>query len=429
MQHRRGLLYNNWMRGPTAFLFFTGLMLGAIFFVAIPFATKSGLVSKIISNEQFASVFFIESVKPEIMKQTVALANINPASKKLRIMVVPGHDNEYWGTQFLGMKEADLTLELSRSLVNLLSADGEFDVLTSRTESGYNPLLSSYFASAKYDILKFAKGKKQVMNELISDGKVKTRTDGVSHNNAPSPVVVRLYGINKWANENDIDLVVHIHLNDYPRRKKSSPGEYSGFAIYVPERQYSNARASKDIALSVSKQLKRFFPESNMKKESAGVVEDQDLIAIGSFNTLDPASILIEYGYIYEAPFQNATIRRKMLYELATATYVGIQRFFNSKDVSIAGKYQTSLLPHRWDEPVSTGAQFNPDVLSLQAALVLEGVYPPTGSDPHDCPMAGTYGACTRKSIEMFQHKYGISDKSGTFGEGTARKLTELYGE
>ena len=118
-----------------------------------------------------------------------------------------------------------------------------------------------------------------------------------------------------------------------------------------------------------------------------------------------------------------------MLGELATATYVGIQDFFNNSDPSIAGRYETSLLPHKWDEPVPAGVQYNLSVLSLQAALALEGVYPPVGSDPHDCPMAGTYGACTRKSIAMFQQKYGISDKSGTFGEGTARKLNELYGE
>jgi N-acetylmuramoyl-L-alanine amidase len=134
-----------------------------------------------------------------------------------------------------------------------------------------------------------------------------------------------------------------VHFNDYPQRKKSSPGDYSGFSIYVPEQQYSNSRSSREIAAQVSKQLGTYYPESNMPKEGSGVVEDQDLIAIGSFNTLDPASLLIEYGYIYEPQFLNPVIRSKVIEDLATQTYVGIHNFFGGSMPKLAGKYTTAL--------------------------------------------------------------------------------------
>ena len=48
-----------------------------------------------------------------------------------------------------------------------------------------------------------------------------------------------------------------------------------------------------------------FHPVNGMHFPGEGVVEDQELIAIGSFNTLNPIGLLIEYGYIYESQFYN----------------------------------------------------------------------------------------------------------------------------
>lgn len=414
----------------TAFFVFFLTALGAIFFVITPISVKTIMARSGLSFEtQPASVFFIESSKPEVMKQTLALANTNPNSRKPRILLVPGHDNEFWGTQFRGLKEAVMTLELGKRLLSLLIFDGEFEVIMSRDDEGYNSNLASYFSSEQSDILEFARGKKQIMNDLISDGKISPKTDGVYHNDAPSPVVVRLYGINKWANENNIDLVVHLHFNDYPRKNKNTAGRYSGFSIYVPERQYSNSRASKAVAEEVFKQLKVYYTESNMPKENVGVVEDQDLIAIGSFNTLDPAALLIEYGYIYEPQFLDPTIRNKIIEDLATQTYIGIRNFFGSSMPTLAGKYNTAFLPHTFQDVLAAGVKNNPSVLALQAALTLEGVFPPDDFDERACPLAGTYGACTKKSVADFQAKYNLDDGSGKLGWETIRKLNELYGE
>jgi N-acetylmuramoyl-L-alanine amidase len=414
------------MQRGTALLFFSSVCVVGLFFIFAPLVGKFGA----FGAGQTASVFFIESSKPEVLKQTVALADTNaPKARKLKILVVPGHDNEFWGTQFNGTKEADMTLELGKELAKLLSQDNKFQVILSRDDSGYLPELATYFKDHTSDILTYSNSKKKIMADLEASGKISAKTNGVPHVNAPAPVVVRLYGINKWANENNVDLVIHVHFNDYPQRKKSSPGDYSGFSIYVPEQQYSNSRSSREIAAQVSKQLGTYYPESNMPKEGSGVVEDQDLIAIGSFNTLDPASLLIEYGYIYEPQFLNPVIRSKVIEDLATQTYVGIHNFFGGSMPKLAGKYTTALLPHTWRDVVASGVQFNTSVLSLQAALVLEGVYPPKELGEHVCPLAGTYGQCTKKSLALFQQKYNLTDASGTLGPATMAKLNELYGE
>lgn len=412
------------MNRLAAFFFFALVGVGAFSVALGPLALYDGARG---GAAQTASVFFIESVTPEVLKQT-ALSSYY-TQRKLRILIVPGHDNEYWGTQFRGLKEAALTLELAKELRQLLAAEASFEVILARDDGGYNPALRSYFSDNREDILAFARGKKEVMKDLLEEGRVTAQTDGVYHNKAPDPVIVRLYGINKWANENEVDLVVHVHFNDYPRKKKSAAGQYSGFSIYVPERQYSNARASRAVADSVFRELKRFYPESSMPKESAGVIEDQDLIAIGSFNTLDPASILIEYGYIYEPQFEDAAIRSAVVRDLALQTYVGIQNSFGRVNPPAAGKHGTALLPYAWSESTPAGARNNPSVLALQVALALQSVYPPKGTDPHECPLAGSFGACTKKALSLFQQKHGIREGVERLGDATRAKLNELYGE
>jgi N-acetylmuramoyl-L-alanine amidase len=408
------------------FLFFLLILIGAAVFVVGPILAKTNFLAFESFLKNTASVFFTESSKPEVLKQIAAEAN--KTGKRLRILIVPGHDNDYWGTEFRGIKEADMNSELGQKLAKLLATESKFEVILTRGSADYNPIFSSYFSSEEKNIVQFANEKKQIMANLISEGKV-SRSVGVIHNDAPNLAVLRLYGINKWANENNIGLVVHLHFNDYPRRNRASAGDYSGFSIYVPERQYSNARASNDIALSVSKQLKKYYPESNMPKEETGVVEDQDLIALGAFNTLDPAALLIEYGYIYEPQFENAAIRGKIIEDLAVQTYIGINNFFGNATPMLAGKFESSILPYKWQNTVSAGTKHNESILSLQAALTLEGVYPPEDSDKHDCPISGTFGRCTKNSLALFQKKHGLTAEQNQLGEKTRGKLNELYGE
>ncbi len=404
-------------------MIFTLAMLGVAFFAFAPM-----FVGGSFGVSQPASVFFLESSKPENLK--LAFADEPKSQRKLRILVVPGHDDEYSGAEFQGIREADMTLSLGKQLALLLGTDDAFDVILARDDSGYNPLLSSYFSEQASKISLFVQAKKQIMTNLVSLGEVSKTDNNIAHVKVPSPVSLRLYGINKWANENNIDLVVHIHFNDYPRRRRAIPGEYSGFSIYAPEKQYSNARASFAVADKVSKKLNNFYSESNLPKEGDGVIEDQDLIAIGAFNTLDPASILIEYGYIYEPQFLDEDIRAKVIEDLAFQTYVGIHNFFGNSSPNSSGKFGTALLPYKWKTMPTNGAKADLSVLSLQSALTLEGFYPPKDFDSHDCPLSGTFGRCTRLALSLFQQKYGLSSgDSASVSLATLAKLNELYGQ
>ncbi|MEK7207936.1 MAG: N-acetylmuramoyl-L-alanine amidase [Patescibacteria group bacterium] len=370
-----------------------------------------------------ASVFFVDSVTADGLKQKYARAA--QGGGKVRILIVPGHDNGSSGAEFRGVHEAEMTAAVGEELSRLLSSDRRYAPTLARTRADYAKEFRDYFTVERDSVRAFVANKRQVMKDLRNASMVR-REQGVAHNAAPSDVVWKLYSFNRWANENKIDIVLHLHFNDYPGRSSHRPGRYEGFALYVPETQFSNARASAALAKSLFAQFARFYAESNFPLEESGIVPDQDLIAVGAYNTLDSAAVLIEYGYIYEQRFLDAAIREKHMKELAFQTHLGLNRFFGAFEEALR-KYPTTFLPHEWSTPLGEGARNQPSVLSLQAALLLEELYPPEG-DKRACPLTGSFGHCTRRALVAFQQKHGIAPASGAVDVGTRAKLNELYG-
>lgn len=273
-----------------------------------------------------ASIFFVDSSTPESLRARYAEAGTGGVP--LKVLVVPGHDTLASGTEYKGMKEADLTLALGSKIAAALKADPRLAVTLARTDAGYDPALATYFTDHRADILAFQKSQRGLMREYLSSGKVASNVI-VGHNTAPSEVAVRLWGINKWANENKYDLVLHIHFNDVPRADRTKPGAYTGFAIYIPEHQFSNAKGSKAVAAALETELEKYYAPSTHPKEKGTPIEDQELIAIGSNNSLDGAGLLVEYAYIYESLLATSQSRDKAFATMATATYDGIEAFFN----------------------------------------------------------------------------------------------------
>lgn len=367
-----------------------------------------------------AGVFFIDSITESGLKESYAKAK--NGNERIKIVIVPGHDGESWGTKFNGVKEADLNREAAEILADLLRRDREFEVSITRNANGYTPEFASYFANERKTIQEFAKKNVETAKNAIRSGAIERRI-GVRHNYAPQEVGMRLHGINKWANEHDVSLVIHLHFNDDTEHPLSAPGEYSGFAIYVPERQFSNAKASRAVAESLFRELNRYIPVSNLPKESAGIVEDQNLIAIGSGNSLDAASLLIEYGYIYEQQFTNPRLRPIMMQEVATQTYFGIKKFFEPE---LMRTHHTTLLPFLWRTTLEQGTK-SEEVLSLQAALTYEGLYPPPEHTKNDCTISGHFGPCTASAVKALQKKYSL-EPAGAVGPLTRKLLNQLYG-
>ena len=338
----------------------------------------------------------------QVFKETITPEDLSQAYKesKLKILIVPGHDNEYSGTVHQGIREADLNLVLAEWLYNYLKNDPRFEVKVTRDfkTGNYLPEFASYFTDKRKEIISFRLNMRQQFLALISSGALNEYV-GVSHNFAKEEVAIRLYGINKWANENNVDVALHLHLNDYPNRGNQVAGKYSGFSIYVPESQYPNARASYALAESVAKTLKSLQTPSTLPIESKMIIPDQELIALGAQGSREGAAILVEYGYIYESKFINPLVRARIFPELAWQTYLGIKDYFSDRGTLPA----TVLLPHAFRTPLFEGLRGNPDALTLQRLLQLKGYYPPAGETLENCPVNGNFGPCVKRAVINFQ--------------------------
>lgn len=340
----------------------------------------------------------------------------------IRILVVPGHEIGSGGAFYRDFWERELNIELAEKLATLLHGDRHFQVFVTQNREGYLSEFTKYFTENRVSIRTFYESLRNGMKSLVSSGAVRKQTDGVHHNAAYPEVGMRLYGINKWAHDNAMDIVLHVHFNDYPGRG-SGAGEYTGFTAYIPEHQFPNFEASSDIARSLFRELARYFPVSSHPQERVGVVEDQNLIAIGANASLDAAGILMEYGYLYEPQFANRAVRAGALSELAQQTYNGLKRYFEGATAPVR---ETATLPYAWTKEASEGAKNQPDIFALQIALTRDGLYPPVGRTKNDCPPTGSFGPCTREAVRAFQARYGL-DASGALDSATITKLNQLY--
>lgn len=250
-------------------------------------------------------------------------------AKPVKILIVPGHDNEVWGAQYGNIKEANMTLALATRIFNSLKKDKRFEVHITRDKNGYTKEFADYFINHKEDIVSFKENAKQKTKTEIAIGNFIQKI-GVPHNKVTPNTAIKLYGINKWANENQIDAVLHIHFNDYPRKTKWTIGKYTGFAVYLPDKEFDNFMESGQLGASIYLELKKKYSTSNLKQEAGGLIHDQKLIAVGASGTINASvrSVLVEYGYIYEKKFRNYETRHKAYDDMANLTVKGIKNYF-----------------------------------------------------------------------------------------------------
>jgi len=223
-----------------------------------------------------------------------------------RVLIVPGHEPKDGGAIYQSLKERDVVVDLANKIEKKLLQYGNIEVVMARNKSSWSMLFEEYFETNKKEIEKWIEENKQRTNESISSGTLEEVTT-VEHNSAPTETAFRLFAINKWAQNNNIDLVIHLHINDDTRRNRKVPGKHSGFSIYIPERQYVNSAGSRKFAEILKKNLSEVYDPSTLAVEKDTIIESQKLIAIGRYQTLDQTPVaLIEYGYIYEAIFSDS---------------------------------------------------------------------------------------------------------------------------
>lgn len=362
-------------------------------------------------------------------KPTIAVpydATSDRTQEKIRVLIVPGHEPNIGGTDFGDFYERDLMAELGKDLQQFLQSDSDYQVFITRDAKSWNPVFSDYFKNNWNDIEAWVKASERNILPPAPIG-VPAFVPKVIHNKAPENVGLRIYGINKWANENDIDLTIHIHLNNYPRRHERFPGKYSGLVIYIPAQQYSNSVKTRVIAESVFKRLAMYNPINNLPAESSGIIDDSELISVGANNTSNAASMLIEYDYIYQPQFINLEVRSLALKDLAYQTYLGLRDFFTkNSDVYPTNSYDPTAL-YEWNNQGINKNLSPSDIYALQTVLIMDEEYPPSGKSKNDCPHSGIFGPCTVASLKEFQKKYGITDEDGIAGEKTLDLLNSIY--
>ena len=348
--------------------------------------------------------------------------------KKVRVLIVPGHEPDYGGAEYGSLKERNMTVELAGDLQQFLSNNSRYEVIVTRDTKSWSPTFTNYFKTGWNDIIEWQKAHKDEIVNLERLGQYHPVAPKVEHQNVPNDVAYRIYGIDKWVDENDIDIVIHVHFNDYPGHG-TVPGDYSGIAIYVPQKQYDNSKTTQVIADSIFKRLSKYNPISNLAGESGGIVQDQDLIAVGAYNSVDAASMLIEYGYIYEPQFTDATLHDSAIKDLAFQTYLGLQDFFDPRNaVNQTSSVDTLVMPHQWTNSITANNAKVSDIFALQTALVIDGDYPPNNKSMNDCPRNGSLGPCTKAALQSFQDKFGITSEKGMVGPKTIDALNRVFG-
>lgn len=353
-------------------------------------------------------------------------SNHGSLNKKINILIVPGHEPDSGGAKFKDTDERNLVLEIGQDLQGFLEKDDKYHVYITRDKGGWNSIFSDYFNNNWNEILDWAQKARENGSKITSLGI--SDTSKVEHNSAPTNVATRLYGITKWANENNINLMLHLHLNDYPSHHKNVVGKYSGMVIYVPSKEYDNSSVTNNIAHAIFKRLSLYNPIDNLPVESGGIIDDSELIAVGANNTSDVPSMLIEYNYIYEPQFLDKDIQSIVLKDLAYQTYLGLEDFFTNKNnVTVTSSYNPSVI-YEWKTPVK-GNNSNPkDIYALQTALIMDGDFPPKDKSKNDCPHNGTIDKCTKSSLIEFQKKNDIINET-IFGEKTFELLNKIYYE
>jgi len=274
-------------------------------------------------------------------KESEAVAIVPPAiTKPFTILIVPGHDTDTdcsnsqtcnSGARFRNLYERDLVVDLANNISTLLAQDPNYKVIVARDKKVWNPIFANYFANNQQAILDFKDQHQAAYKLLIASGQKKVVPDMGQHTKADQETALELYGINKWADENKVDLIIHLHFNNSTRRNINLPGSHSGFDVFIPDKQRVNAVTSRTVAEDIYRELQKKFNPEAPGSNFESLFEDQSLIALGASDTLTKPALLIEYAYIYEKKLQTTASRKQTLGQMAEQTVTGIKDYFSGK--------------------------------------------------------------------------------------------------
>ena len=393
---------------------------------------KHILATLVISASLLTGAVPVTAQTADIYPETVSVSDLavryqeaTSGGKKFRILIMPGHEPTFGGTDFNGFFERDFVVSIAELLKKELGTDAAFEIVVARDTNAWHEDIADYFVEEAEDIAEYVEDQKKDFARLERRGRVEALAEQVAHNAAPSEVALRLYGVNRWANENGIDLVLHLHLNDETGHAANVRGSHLGMAIYVPDEIYGNARTSRAIAEPIFARLSATTATSTFGYEQEGIVEDRELIAIGAYNTSAIPSLLIEYGYIYEPRITGEGARDAVFADFAFQTAQGVKDFFGSPG---RPRFSSRALPTTFTTDIlsetATSTERAAKLYALQVALRHLGFYPGTEADLAACPIGGIEGPCVNTAVRAFQAAKGF-EQTGTLGPLTRAALNK----
>lgn len=343
------------------------------------------------------------------------------AGQIVKILVIPGHDKKYSGAYFRGVSEQEINLKLAEKIKTELMRDPLLDVTITRDENGYISVIQEYFDENEKSINRFIDSHKKETAKLKAEEDFDLDAQ-VPHADAQLMVAYQLYGVNKWAGENNFDLILNVHFNDDTAHSPGAVGDFSGFVVYVPDENLLNHKDGDILGAAIGARMNQTFPTSNMPLEAAkadlgGVIPDFHLIALGSNRTLEIPSVLVEYSYIYE-PHLVPELFDLSSFVMARATTRGVYDYLN-------GSQNLKNLLYSWDtKSLVKSKKPTKDVLALQFGLKELGFFPPKNFK--NCKFDGLLGPCTNTAIKSFQSAHKLT-ADGVAGPKTKKALNEIF--
>ena len=295
------------------FIVIFSILLGVFLIWVFNLSDGSYQVYEKASENQLKDFFYQQKISQS------ELQNKFRNGEKIKILVVPGHTDDFPGSIYRGVKEVTLNRIVANDLFNILKDDQRFEVEIFEMD---NEVFKQTGDSE--EIQEFKDGH-QRLERLFKENNKDFVLNTNLYSDTEEEVIDTLYGINLWLNKNDYDIVIHVHFNNYDRVNKNQPGEFEGFSIYVPYHNYSNGIASQKLADQIFVSLGDVLTKSDLLQGDRKSIESDNLIALGAFNTLETASVLIEYGFIYEDKFLNGN--KEIFHSAAQKTYEGILEF------------------------------------------------------------------------------------------------------
>ena len=99
----------------------------------------------------FPNFSFGATAKKVVTKKIIKTQTIT--KPQIKVLIVAGHDNEFWGTQYRDLKEADMNRVLASNIYTSLSKDKRFKVFITRNSKGYTKTFQDYFDQNKAEIV------------------------------------------------------------------------------------------------------------------------------------------------------------------------------------------------------------------------------------------------------------------------------------